>query len=116
MAKALIMLVRIVGLAAVVLGALLWWTDHRQYLGPHIGSGFLVAIIVFVMAVIALTKKAIGPGILGVILACLLPVLGFMQFPLAFHTLHMIQVLHFVFALATIGVAESLYAAIRKAG
>lgn len=114
MAKALIMLVRVVGVASIVLGALLW-TDHREYLGPHIGSGFLVAMVVFVMAVIALTRKAIGPGILGVILAFLLPVLGFLQFPLTFHSLRMIQVLHFVFALATIGVAESLYAAIRKA-
>jgi hypothetical protein len=114
LAKALIMLVRVLGLAAIVLGALLW-TGRQQYLSPHIGGGFFVATVVFVLAVIAMTKKAVVPGILGVVLACLLPVIGFMQLPLTFHTLGAIQVMHIVLALATIGVAERLYAAIRSA-
>jgi presenilin-like A22 family membrane protease len=113
--KALIMLVRVLGLAAIVLGALLW-TGRQQYLGSHIGGGFLVAIVVFVLAVMALTKKAVVPGILGVVLAALLPVVGFMQLPLTFHTLGAIQVVHIILALATIGVAERLFAAIRNAG
>jgi hypothetical protein len=109
------MLVRVLGLAAIVLGALLW-SGHRQYLGPHIGGGFFVAIVVLALAVIALTKKAVMPGVLGIVLACLLPVIGFMQLPLTFHTLGVIQIVHIFFALATIGVAEKLYAAIRAAG
>jgi hypothetical protein len=112
LAKALIMIVRVLGLAAIVLGALLW-SGHKEYLAPHIGGGFFVAIVVLVLAVIALTKKAVVPGILGIALACLLPVVGFMQLPLTFHTLGVIQVVHIIFALGTIGVAERLYAAIR---
>jgi hypothetical protein len=108
------MLVRVLGLVAIVLGSLLW-SGHQQYLGPHIGGGFLVAMVVFVLAVIALTKKAVVPGILGVVLAVLLPVIGLKQLPLTFHTWGAIQVAHIVFALATIAVAESLYAAIRRA-
>lgn len=114
MAKALIMIVRVLGLAAIVLGVLLW-TGRQQYLGPHIGGGFLVAMVVFVLAVLALMKKAVVPGILGVVLAVLLPVVGLKQFPLTFHTLQAIQVVHIVLALATIGVAERLYSAIRSA-
>ena len=114
MAKALIMLVRLIGTVAIVLGVLLW-TGHQQYLGPHIGGGFFVAMVVFVLAVIGLVKKAVIPGILGVVLAVLLPVIGLKQLPLTFHTLSAIQVAHVVLALATIGVAESLYASIRRA-
>jgi hypothetical protein len=115
LAKALIMLVRVLGLAAIVLGVLLW-AGGSQYLGAHIGSGFAVALLVFVLAVIALTKKAVLPGILGVVLAVLLPVVGFMQFPLSFHSLRAVQVAHFVFALLTIGLAERIYSGIRKGG
>jgi uncharacterized membrane protein YvlD (DUF360 family) len=109
------MLVRVAGLAAIILGVLLW-SDHQQFLGPHIGSGFLVALVVFVLSVIALTKKVVVPGILGVVFAFLLPVVGFLQLPLTFHTLGAIQVMHIVLALLTIGVAERLYSAIHRAG
>lgn len=114
MAKVLIMLVRVLGLAAIVFGALLW-TGQRQYLGPHIGTGFGIATVVFVLAVVALTKKAVVPGILGVVLAVLLPVFGFMQLPLTFHTMRAIQVVHIFLALAIIGVAERLHAAVHRA-
>jgi hypothetical protein len=108
------MLARVLGLAAIVLGVLLWGGSERL-LASHIGSGFLVAMVVFVLAVVALTKKAVVPGILGVILAMLLPVVGFMQLPLTFHSLRAVQVAHFVLALVTIGVAERLYSAIHSA-
>jgi len=112
--KALIMLVRVLGLASIVLGVLVW-SEHQQVLGAHIGCGFLVATLVFILAVMALLKNAVLPGILGVVLAVLLPVVGLKQLPLTFHTLAAIQVIHIVFALLTIGVAERLYSAIRSA-
>jgi len=114
LAKLFIMLVRVFGLAAVVLGALLW-TGRQPLLAPHIGCGFLVAILVFVLAVIALIKKAVIPGILGVVFVVLLPLVGFMQLPLTFHTLKAIQVAHIILALLTIGVAERLYSATHSA-
>jgi hypothetical protein len=116
LAKALIMLVRVLGLAAIVLGGLLWMTGHQPYLGPHIGAGFCVAAVVFVMAVIALIRKAVVAGIVGILLALLLPMVGFMQLPLVFHTMGAIQVAHIAIALSIIGVAERLYSAIQRAG
>lgn len=115
MAKALIMLVRVLALAGLAFGVLLW-TAHQLFLVPHIAVGFLMATVVFALAVIALTKRVVIPGILGVALAVLLPVVGLKQLPLTFHTVQAIQVAHVILALATIGVAESLYAAVRKAG
>jgi hypothetical protein len=107
------MLVRILGLAAIVVGALLWG-GREHLLASHIGLGFCVASAVFVLAIVALTKKAVVPGILGVVFAVLLPLIGFMQLPLASHTMRAIQVLHIFLALAIIGVAERLYAAIQR--
>ncbi len=115
MAKVLIMLVRVLGLAGIVLGALLW-SGHQHLLKPHIGIGFAVVTVVFVLAVIAMLKKSVVPGILGVVFAVLLPVIGFMQLPITFHTMGAIQAAHIFVALAIIGVSERLYAAIQRAG
>jgi hypothetical protein len=108
------MLVRVLGLAAIVLGVMLW-SGHSPLLASHIGTGFLVAMLVFVLAIVAIVKKAVVTGIVGVVLATLLPIVGFMQLPLTVHTLGMVQVIHIMIALMTIGVAERLYASIQAA-
>jgi hypothetical protein len=110
------MVVRVLGLAAIVLGSLLWITGHQPYMGPHIGIGFCVAGVVFVMSVIALTRQAVGLGIAGILLALVLPIVGFMQLPLAVRSMGIIQVAHLAIALSVIGVGERLYAAIYRAG
>jgi hypothetical protein len=116
--KALIMLVRVLGLTAIVLGSLLWMGGHNPLLGPHIGVGFCVAAVVFVMSVIAMIKKAVGVGIAGVLLSMLLPIVGLMQTesPLIPHAMGAIQVAHIAIALTTVGLAERLYSAIQRAG
>ncbi len=106
----MIMLVRIGAVVAIVFGALLW-TGTEKYLGSHIGVGLLISLLVFALAVLALLKKAVVPGILGVLLAFSLPVLGFAQLPLTFHTLRAIQVAHVIFAIVAVGIAERLYSA-----
>jgi hypothetical protein len=116
LAKVFIMLVRVLGLAAIILGSLLWVTGHESYLGPHIGVGFCVAAVVFVMAVIAMIKRAVVVGVAGLLLAILLPLAGFMQLPLRYHATGAIQVVHVCVALSVIGVAERLYSSIRRAG
>jgi hypothetical protein len=113
LAKAFIMLVRLLGLAAIVVGGLLWMSGHEPYMGPHIGAGFCVVVLVFVMGVIALTKKAVGLGVAGILLALLLPMVGFMQLPLVPRAMGAIQVAHLAVALCIIGVAERLYSVIR---
>jgi hypothetical protein len=113
--KVFIMLVRLLALAAILLGGLLW-SGGEHYLAPHFICGFLISTVVFVLAVTALIKHAVVPGILGVVFAVLLPVVGLKQLPLTFHAMGAIQIAHVAIALATIGVAESLYAAIRRAG
>ncbi len=114
MAKTLIMLVRVLGLAAIVVGIFLWVTNQRPYLGPHIGLGFCVAAAVFVMAVFAMIKGDVVAGVAGLLLAILLPLVGFMQLPLVFHAMGAVQAAHIALGLLAIGLAERLYSAIRR--
>ena len=108
------MLVRLLGLAAIVIGGLLWMNAYEPYLKPHIALGFCVVTLVFVMGVIALTKQAVGLGIAGILLALLLPMIGFMQLPLVARATGGMQVAHIAVALCVIGVAERLYSVIRS--
>ena len=114
LAKAFIMLVRVLGLAAIVIGGLLWMNAHEPYLKPHIALGFCVVVLVFVMGVIAVTKRAVGLGIAGILLALLLPMVGFMQLPLLPRAMGAMQVAHIAVALCVIGLAERLYSVIRS--
>ena len=114
MAKSLIMLVRVLGLAAIVVGSLSWITGQRLYLGPHIGLGFCVAVAVLVMAVVAMAKGDVVLGVIGLLLAILLPLIGFMQLPVVFHSMGAIQGIHIALAFTAIGVAERLYSVIRR--
>jgi hypothetical protein len=113
--KAIIMLVRLAGLVAIILGALLWYSANDAYLGIHIGAGFLVVTLLMLLSVFAIVKKAVLPGVIGLALAVLLPVIGFMQLPLVARAKNGVQLVHFVIALSVVGVAERLYAAIRSA-
>jgi len=115
LAKSLIMLVRVLGLAAIVLGSLSWLTGQKHYLGPHIGIGFCVGLVVLVMAVLAMAKGNVVLGVVGLLLAVILPFSGLMQIPVVFHSMGAAQGIHIALALTIIGVAERLYSRIRRA-
>lgn len=114
-AKVLIMLVRLLAVLAIVLGILMLSGTHTEFLRFHIGVGFLLTALVLLLAILALTRGAIGAAITGILLAFLLPYVGLKQFPLRFGTnLGWIQISHVVVALVTLGVAEVLTGKIRK--
>ena len=113
MAKTLIMLVRLLGLTAIVIGILLW-SGRPTLFGAHIGVGFVVTILIFIMSLAALIKKAMLPGAVGLVLALLLPAVGFMQLPLTFHGWRMVQVVHVMLSLAAIGLGERLYSVLQR--
>ncbi len=115
LAKILIMLMRALSLIAVVIGILIWTATTPQLLPSHIAIGFGITTILAVLAVLALMKRELAPGILGLIAAVLLPVIGLRQFPLAFRHLGPIQVSHIIIVFAALGIAESTAAAVRRA-
>ncbi len=114
-AKILIMLIRALSLAAIIFGVMIWLGTFPQLLPSHMGLGFLIALSVAVLAVIALARRVVGLGILGLAAAVALPAVGLKQFPLAFRHLGLIQILHLIVVFAALGIAESTYQAIRKA-
>jgi len=117
--KFLIMVVRVLGLAAIVVGLLLWLTGSEYrltYLQPHIGIGFCVAAAVFVMSVLAMVRGSVVPGVIGILMAVLVPAAGFMQLPLRYRAMGVMQIVHICVALLLIGIAERLYSAIGRAG
>ncbi len=116
LAKVLVMLIRALALATIIFGIMIWMGAFPQLLASHIAIGFLIAIMLAVLALIALVKRVFALGILGLAAAVLLPVIGLRQFPLAFRHLGPIQVSHLIIVFAALGIAESTYSAIRRSG
>ena len=77
------MIVRVFFVVELILGVLLAGV-RLQYLPVNIGLGFLVAICVALLAIMACVKRMFGIGIVGLFFAILLPITGFKQFPLKF--------------------------------
>lgn len=112
--KILIMLVRALALVSIVLGVLIWTGKSPDLLGAHIGLGFTITVLIALLTILALVKRAFPIGLLGILVAVALPWIGLRQFPLAFMHLGAIQVAHILVVVAALGISESLYAAIRK--
>lgn len=116
-AKVLIMLVRLLGLVSVTLGLLVWSGTSIQMLGPHIGVGFAITLLLIVLAAMAIMRRAAAVGIAGLFFAFVLPYVGLKQAPFSFDWhLGAMQIAHMIVAIVALGVAESMYAAIRKRG
>jgi tetrahydromethanopterin S-methyltransferase subunit E len=113
-AKILIMIIRALSLVSIVFGVMIWLGTFPQLLPSHIGLGFLIALTLGVLSVIALAKRVFALGLLGLIAAVLLPVVGLRQFPLVLRHLGPIQVSHVIVVFAALGIAESTCQAIRR--
>jgi len=115
LSKVLVMLVRLAGVVAIVLGIAVSTGRGLPLLNAHIGLGFLVAFCLLLLAIIALTRGMFGLGVAGLLVAILLPVVGFLQFPLKFGaSLGGAQIGHVVIVLASLGIAEALAGGIRR--
>lgn len=114
--KVLVMLARLLFVIELVLGTYIWTAYGLPTLNIHIGLGFVMTIVVLVLAVIALARRMVMLGVIGVVIAVLTPYIGLKQIPaMAFMpTLGLIQILHIVTGLAAIGVAEAIGARVRK--
>ena len=116
LAKVLIMLVRLIAVFSIVLGVLILSGTNTQYIGAHMGLGFFIVLLVIILAILALVRRAVGLGLVAIVFAFLLAYVGLRQFPLRFGWhLSLIQISHVIVALVTLGIAEALYGAIRRA-
>jgi hypothetical protein len=115
-AKVLIMLVRLVAVIEIGLGIWIAFGKGYPYLKAHIALGFVMALSVFLLSMIAATRREFTLMIVGIVLAVLIPVIGFTQLkPQYAGSIGPVQYAHVVIVLAAIGVAEALHARIKRA-
>lgn len=103
-------IVRLVGLAAIVLGLVLWTGNGYAYLKLHMWLGFIVTFALLLLVAISLLAR-LGPmlPVLALVWAVLLPVLGIAQLRIVLGPNHwVIQVVHLILGLGAIGLAETL--------
>ncbi|HEX9067429.1 MAG TPA: hypothetical protein VF807_01580 [Ktedonobacterales bacterium] len=113
--------VRIAGTLALLLGLLFWSITEPEGLIPvHTLLGILVVLGVLVLGVLGLTAPGGNKGmaVAGIVVAILLVIVGFGQRSWLSHPGDphwLIQVLHLVVALATIGLGEGIARGLRAA-
>lgn len=112
-------IIRLAGTVALVLGLLIW-TLQLDVVSIHMLFGLLVALSLLVISLLsAFTRELRLAGILGIVYAFILPLLGINQETLLVGSLHwLIEVLHLLVgigALAFAGVLSMRYRRVRLA-
>jgi len=108
------MLVRLIGVTELIIGVLVA-SAKLQLLAVHMGLGFLLAVCLLLLAILALSARKVGIGIVGLLFAIGIPISGIKQFPLKFgNQLGLVQIVHVVVVLIAIGVAEALNGTIQR--
>lgn len=100
---------RLAGLGATILG-LLRWLNWFSLLPLHIVFGFLVAFTLLVLSIILLFTKSMRlPGMLGMLFALVVPVLGTTQSTLLIGDIHwLIQVIHLLIGISAVATTQIL--------
>jgi len=107
---------RLDGLAALILGVLLW-TGSAGQLKIHIMTGFIMTLTLLLLGLFGFFAR-IKPAmpIIAIVWAILLPYIGFAQLHLLSGASHVvIQVIHLLIGVCAIGVAEAVGAKITRA-
>jgi len=112
-------IIRIAGTGALVLGLLIWTLD-LDVVSIHMLFGLLVALSLLVISLLSVfTKELRLAGIIGVVYAFILPLLGLNQETLLVGSQHwLIEILHLavgIGALAFAGVLSMRYRRVRLA-
>ncbi|MBK9710891.1 MAG: hypothetical protein IPO81_06055 [Kouleothrix sp.] len=111
------LLVRLVGLAVLVLGVLFWTGNALQFLPVHMLLGLALVILLWALAGLA-ARAGVHPGAVALAIGwgLLVPALGITQSRLLPGSAHwVIQALHLLVGLGAIGQAEGLARRIARA-
>lgn len=110
------MLIRLDGLALLILGVVLWTGGAPELVGIHIMLGFLLVLLLWSLAGLgAWTRVPAGRVLVLAAWALVLPVFGLAQrtlFPGPRHW--MVAVAHLLIGLGALGLAEGMGARIRR--
>jgi hypothetical protein len=109
-------LVRVCGLALIVLGALFWTGNALQLITVHILLGLVLVLSLWTLALLA-ARAGVSPGLVTLVFlwGLLVPVFGLTQDRLLVGDAHwVIRILHLLVGLGAIGQAEGLSVRIRR--
>lgn len=111
--------VRLCGVIALLMG-LGFWAGHGnpQLVQMHQGLGYLVALALLAVSVMAFGKRGVPAGMAaaGVVWALLVPALGHMQTRLLPGSSHwIVEVLHLLLGVGAIGLTEGLAGRMKRA-
>lgn len=102
--------IRLAGLAGLVLGIVIWSGSGYRYLQSHIWLGFIVTFSLLLLVLFALLSR-VRPALplLGLAWAVLLPVIGIAQLRIVLGPNHWtVRVLHLILGIGAIGFGEVL--------
>ena len=108
-------LVRIVGLAMLVLGVLFWAGTARNLVGIHMLLGLILVLILWALAALA-ARAGVHWGriALAIVWGFIVPALGVLQTQLLPGDFHwVIQAIHLLVGIALLGQADALATAVR---
>lgn len=101
--------VRGVGLLALILGLLFFGGDARGLIPVHMLLGLIVVIALVVLSVAAIMARRVGLGVVGIVVAGLLLVVGMGQGQMLPGDSHwIVQVIHILLGMGAIGYGEVL--------
>ena len=108
-------IIRIAGTGALVLGLLIWTFD-LDVVSIHMLFGLVVALSLLVISLLAaFTRELRVAGIIGIVYAFILPLLGLNQETLLVGSLHwLIEVLHLLVGVGALAFAGTLSVRYRR--
>ncbi len=111
-----VMILRISGVLALILGILFWANIVTTLVGIHMLLGIIVTLSLWVLGgAIVGTKGGAGLGIAAIIWGLVVVIVGLTQQTILIGSLHwIIQVLHLLIGLAAIGFGEMIGARSRR--
>jgi hypothetical protein len=117
-ARILQIVVGVAGLCALALGLLIW-IANIDLISIHMLFGILVTLGLLVMSILAVTVKGLRVlGIVGIVYAIIVPILGASQFNILVGNLHwLIQTLHMLVgigAIALTGISGARYMVLQR--
>jgi hypothetical protein len=107
------------GLGALALGVTIWLTGLDTIIGIHMLFGLIVVFILLIIGIMAATKPELRIlGVIGIIYALIVPLLGVTQFNILPGSLHwLIQALHLLVGLGAIvlmGITGARYLSLKQ--
>jgi amino acid transporter len=109
-------LIRLLWIVTILFGIAFWLGHLLRFVPLHQALGLLIALCLIVLSILGIVgARAYGPGVAGIVIVILLPIVGMGQLSWLPGSGHVaIQVIHLLVGIAAIGIAEAVGARLRR--